>query len=30
MHTPEQMLQLAKKDGAQIDKIIRTAGIKIE
>jgi tripartite-type tricarboxylate transporter receptor subunit TctC len=29
-NTPEQMLQLAKKDGAQIDKIIRTAGIKIE
>jgi hypothetical protein len=30
MHTPEQMLQLAQRDGARIDKIIRTAGIRIE
>ena len=29
-NTPEQMLQLAKADGAKIDKIVRTAGIKAE
>lgn len=28
--TPEQMLQTAKKDGAKIDNIVRTAGIKLE
>jgi tripartite-type tricarboxylate transporter receptor subunit TctC len=29
-NTPEQMLQLAKADGAKIDKIVRTTGIKAE
>jgi tripartite-type tricarboxylate transporter receptor subunit TctC len=29
-NTPEQMLALAKADGAKIDKIVRTAGIKAE
>ena len=29
-NTPEQMLQLAKQDGTQIDSIVRTAGIKLE
>jgi hypothetical protein len=27
-NSPEQMLQLAKQDGAKIDQIIRTANIK--
>lgn len=29
-NTPEQMLQVAKVDAAKIEKIVRTAGIKIE
>ena len=29
-NTPEQMLQVAKIDAAKIEKIVRTAGIKIE
>ena len=29
-NTPEQMLAVAKKDGAQIERIVRTANIKIE
>jgi len=29
-NTPEQMLELAKQDGAKIDRIVRTANIKIE
>jgi tripartite-type tricarboxylate transporter receptor subunit TctC len=29
-NTPEQMLQFAKQDGATIDKIVRTANIKLE
>lgn len=29
-NTPEQMLELAKQGGAQIDKIIRTANIRLE
>ena len=28
--TPDQMLQIAKIDGAKIDKIVKTAGIKLE
>ena len=28
VQSPEQMLQLAKQDGAKIDRIIRTANIK--
>lgn len=29
-NTPEQMLELAQQDGAHIDKIIRTANIRLE
>ncbi len=29
-NSPEQMLELAKKDGTQIDRIVRTANIKLE
>ena len=29
-NTPEQMLEVAKQDGTQIDKIIRTANIRLE
>jgi tripartite-type tricarboxylate transporter receptor subunit TctC len=29
-NTPEQMLELAKQDGAKIDRIVRTAGIRME
>ena len=29
-NTPEQMLEVAKLDGAKIDKIVRTANIKLE
>lgn len=29
-NTPEQMLQLAKRDGAKIDQIIRTANIRVD
>lgn len=29
-NTPEQMLEVAKMDGAKIDKIVRTANIKLE
>jgi tripartite-type tricarboxylate transporter receptor subunit TctC len=29
-NTPEQMLKVAKTDGAQIEKIVRTANIKLE
>jgi len=29
-NTPEEMLQVAKADGAKIDKIVRTANIKLE
>jgi tripartite-type tricarboxylate transporter receptor subunit TctC len=29
-NTPEQMLQLAKQDGAKIDGIVRAANIKLE
>jgi tripartite-type tricarboxylate transporter receptor subunit TctC len=29
-NTPEQMLQVAKIDATKIEKIVRTAGIKLE
>jgi len=30
VNTPDQMLQLAKKEAELIDRIVRTAGIKLE